>query len=251
MLEKAMATPPIVSPIWCSPLLEIVDFCCGANDFNFLMKKKLDETGTRCSYKNYDVLQAKGEQKLVGSLQPASQCWKEHMIGFAIVLELLVGVDVQEAFMPVQSISESHCSAAAAVGWEFLSVGVFGLAVDLSVFPLKLLMVGWCGCVVCVGCLASDLLPGELLSAGVFGLAVGLRFELMSAAGLLFAAGQAANGGSMLLWLLEVAVGYPILGFDLLCLSGVRSLLAADVPAWAASAAGSVHSVVVESLVVE
>ncbi|KAI7994441.1 putative sucrose-phosphate synthase 1 [Camellia lanceoleosa] len=61
----------------------LVDFCCGANDFSFLMKKKLDETGTRCSYKNYDVLQAKGELKLVGSLQPASHC-KEHMIGFAI-----------------------------------------------------------------------------------------------------------------------------------------------------------------------
>ncbi|KAL7247279.1 hypothetical protein ACSBR2_002237 [Camellia fascicularis] len=86
MLEKAMATPPTASPIWCSPLLEIVDFCCEANDFNFLMKKKLDETGTRCSYKNYDVLQVKGELKLVGSLQPASQCCKEHMIGFAIVL---------------------------------------------------------------------------------------------------------------------------------------------------------------------
>ncbi|KAL7264267.1 hypothetical protein ACSBR1_002258 [Camellia fascicularis] len=68
MLEKAMATPPTASPIWCSPLLE------------------LDETGTRCSYKNYDVLQVKGELKLVGSLQPASQCCKEHMIGFAIVL---------------------------------------------------------------------------------------------------------------------------------------------------------------------
>ncbi|CAL5390360.1 unnamed protein product [Camellia sinensis] len=39
----------------------IVDFCCGANDFSCLMKKKLDETGTRCSYKNYDVLQAKND----------------------------------------------------------------------------------------------------------------------------------------------------------------------------------------------
>ncbi|KAL7180577.1 hypothetical protein ACSBR1_043718 [Camellia fascicularis] len=53
-------------------------YSCGANDFSFLMKKKLDETGTSCSYKNYDVLQAKGELKLVGSLQPASQCCKEH-----------------------------------------------------------------------------------------------------------------------------------------------------------------------------
>uniref|UniRef100_A0A5B7BGT9 Zinc finger PHD-type domain-containing protein n=1 Tax=Davidia involucrata TaxID=16924 RepID=A0A5B7BGT9_DAVIN len=39
----------------------IVDFCCGANDFSCLMKKKLDETGKKCSYKNYDVLPAKND----------------------------------------------------------------------------------------------------------------------------------------------------------------------------------------------
>ncbi|KAM7279882.1 hypothetical protein ACFE04_007016 [Oxalis oulophora] len=39
----------------------IVDFCCGANDFSCLMKKKLDETGKNCSYKNYDILQAKND----------------------------------------------------------------------------------------------------------------------------------------------------------------------------------------------
>ncbi|XP_059666481.1 protein ENHANCED DOWNY MILDEW 2 [Cornus florida] len=39
----------------------IVDFCCGANDFSCLMKKKLDETGKKCSYKNYDVLQTKND----------------------------------------------------------------------------------------------------------------------------------------------------------------------------------------------
>ncbi|KAA8523606.1 hypothetical protein F0562_010029 [Nyssa sinensis] len=39
----------------------IVDFCCGANDFSCLMKNKLDETGKKCSYKNYDVLQAKND----------------------------------------------------------------------------------------------------------------------------------------------------------------------------------------------
>ncbi|XP_015941556.1 protein ENHANCED DOWNY MILDEW 2 isoform X1 [Arachis duranensis] len=37
----------------------IVDFCCGANDFSILMKKKLEETGKRCSYKNYDLLPTK------------------------------------------------------------------------------------------------------------------------------------------------------------------------------------------------
>ncbi|KAM0024140.1 hypothetical protein Hdeb2414_s0022g00612211 [Helianthus debilis subsp. tardiflorus] len=38
----------------------IVDFCCGANDFNFLMKKRLDETGKmKCSYKNFDFRQPK------------------------------------------------------------------------------------------------------------------------------------------------------------------------------------------------
>ncbi|XP_065862485.1 protein ENHANCED DOWNY MILDEW 2 isoform X2 [Euphorbia lathyris] len=37
----------------------IVDFCCGANDFSCLMKKKLEETGKKCSYKNYDLIQPK------------------------------------------------------------------------------------------------------------------------------------------------------------------------------------------------
>ncbi|XP_057466283.1 LOW QUALITY PROTEIN: protein ENHANCED DOWNY MILDEW 2-like [Actinidia eriantha] len=39
----------------------IVDFCCGSNDFSCLMKKKLDQTGIKCSYKNYDLLQAKND----------------------------------------------------------------------------------------------------------------------------------------------------------------------------------------------
>ncbi|CAN1764554.1 Protein ENHANCED DOWNY MILDEW 2 [Linum perenne] len=37
----------------------IVDFCCGANDFSFLMKKRLEETGKRCLYKNYDLFRPK------------------------------------------------------------------------------------------------------------------------------------------------------------------------------------------------
>ncbi|KAK7333425.1 hypothetical protein VNO80_30197 [Phaseolus coccineus] len=39
----------------------IVDFCCGANDFSILMKKKLEETGKRCSYKNFDLLPTKND----------------------------------------------------------------------------------------------------------------------------------------------------------------------------------------------
>ncbi|KAK9268634.1 hypothetical protein L1049_000391 [Liquidambar formosana] len=39
----------------------IVDFCCGANDFSWLMKRKLEETGKKCSYKNYDVIQPKND----------------------------------------------------------------------------------------------------------------------------------------------------------------------------------------------
>ncbi|KAG8386064.1 hypothetical protein BUALT_Bualt03G0110100 [Buddleja alternifolia] len=39
----------------------IVDFCCGSNDFSCLMKKKLDEMGKTCSYKNYDILQPKND----------------------------------------------------------------------------------------------------------------------------------------------------------------------------------------------
>ncbi|XP_073225073.1 protein ENHANCED DOWNY MILDEW 2 isoform X2 [Cicer arietinum] len=39
----------------------IVDFCCGANDFSTLMKKKLEEMGKRCSYKNFDLLPTKND----------------------------------------------------------------------------------------------------------------------------------------------------------------------------------------------
>ncbi|XWS11283.1 hypothetical protein CRYUN_Cryun38cG0070900 [Craigia yunnanensis] len=39
----------------------MVDFCCGANDFSLLMKRKLEETGKKCSFKNYDIFQAKND----------------------------------------------------------------------------------------------------------------------------------------------------------------------------------------------
>ncbi|XP_026407686.1 protein ENHANCED DOWNY MILDEW 2-like isoform X1 [Papaver somniferum] len=39
----------------------IVDFCCGANDFSCLMKKKLEETGKQCNFKNFDMLSAKND----------------------------------------------------------------------------------------------------------------------------------------------------------------------------------------------
>ncbi|RDY04149.1 Protein ENHANCED DOWNY MILDEW 2 [Mucuna pruriens] len=39
----------------------IVDFCCGANDFSILMKKKLEETGKSCSYRNFDLLPTKND----------------------------------------------------------------------------------------------------------------------------------------------------------------------------------------------
>nr|KYP59504.1 Histone-lysine N-methyltransferase NSD3 [Cajanus cajan] len=39
----------------------IVDFCCGANDFSILMKKKLEETVKKCSYRNYDLLPTKND----------------------------------------------------------------------------------------------------------------------------------------------------------------------------------------------
>ena len=38
---------------------QIVDFCCGSNDFSCLMKEKLDKVGKSCSFKNYDLIQAK------------------------------------------------------------------------------------------------------------------------------------------------------------------------------------------------
>ncbi|CAL2254900.1 unnamed protein product [Prunus armeniaca] len=39
----------------------IVDFCCGANDFSIIMNKKLEETGKKCFYKNYDFIQPKND----------------------------------------------------------------------------------------------------------------------------------------------------------------------------------------------
>ncbi|KAL5548514.1 hypothetical protein UlMin_003745 [Ulmus minor] len=39
----------------------IVDFCCGSNDFSIFMKKKLEETGKKCLYKNYDRIQTKND----------------------------------------------------------------------------------------------------------------------------------------------------------------------------------------------
>ncbi|XP_004516998.1 protein ENHANCED DOWNY MILDEW 2-like isoform X2 [Cicer arietinum] len=39
----------------------VLDFCCGANDFSCLMKSKLEQTGKLCSYKNYDLIQAKND----------------------------------------------------------------------------------------------------------------------------------------------------------------------------------------------
>ncbi|XP_065876607.1 protein ENHANCED DOWNY MILDEW 2-like isoform X2 [Euphorbia lathyris] len=37
----------------------VVDFCCGSNDFSCLLKEKLEKTGKSCSFKNYDIIQAK------------------------------------------------------------------------------------------------------------------------------------------------------------------------------------------------
>lgn len=39
----------------------IVDFCCGANDFSWLMKQKLDKVGKKCSFKNYDLFRPKND----------------------------------------------------------------------------------------------------------------------------------------------------------------------------------------------
>ncbi|XP_038688579.1 protein ENHANCED DOWNY MILDEW 2 isoform X2 [Tripterygium wilfordii] len=40
----------------------IVDFCCGANDFSCLLKRKLDASGKKkCSYQNYDIMPAQND----------------------------------------------------------------------------------------------------------------------------------------------------------------------------------------------
>ncbi|KAL6975645.1 hypothetical protein U1Q18_024440 [Sarracenia purpurea var. burkii] len=39
----------------------IVDFCCGSNDFSWLLKEKLEQMGKSCSFKNYDLIQSKND----------------------------------------------------------------------------------------------------------------------------------------------------------------------------------------------
>ncbi|XP_057731441.1 protein ENHANCED DOWNY MILDEW 2-like [Arachis stenosperma] len=39
----------------------VLDFCCGSNDFSCLMKSKLEQIGKSCSFKNYDLIQAKND----------------------------------------------------------------------------------------------------------------------------------------------------------------------------------------------
>lgn len=40
-------------------LKQIVDFCCGSNDFSCLMKEELQKMGKACEFKNYDLIQPK------------------------------------------------------------------------------------------------------------------------------------------------------------------------------------------------
>ncbi|KAJ1255041.1 hypothetical protein BS78_K295200 [Paspalum vaginatum] len=37
----------------------VVDFCCGSNDFSLLLKEKLEASGKKCFYKNYDLIHPK------------------------------------------------------------------------------------------------------------------------------------------------------------------------------------------------
>ncbi|KAL5728261.1 hypothetical protein ACHQM5_001370 [Ranunculus cassubicifolius] len=39
----------------------IVDFCCGANDFSWLMKDKLEETKKSCHFRNFDIIHPKND----------------------------------------------------------------------------------------------------------------------------------------------------------------------------------------------
>ncbi|KAG6407491.1 hypothetical protein SASPL_130482 [Salvia splendens] len=58
----------------------LVDFCCGSNDFSFLMKEKLDEMGRVCSFKNYDILQAKNGKWLDEKVPPYDLIWEDDQI---------------------------------------------------------------------------------------------------------------------------------------------------------------------------
>jgi hypothetical protein len=49
-------------------ILQIVDFCCGANDFSRLMKEKLDHVQKKCCFRNYDLIQPQVKLKTFESL---------------------------------------------------------------------------------------------------------------------------------------------------------------------------------------
>ncbi|XP_078162087.1 EDM2-like protein1 isoform X2 [Carex rostrata] len=42
-------------------LMEVVDFCCGSNDFSILMRDKLSSVGKKCFFKNFDLHQPKND----------------------------------------------------------------------------------------------------------------------------------------------------------------------------------------------
>jgi len=51
--------------------VQIVDLSCGADDFSIFMKKRLEEAGKKCSYRNYDLLLTKVDS----GLRDSGLCW--------------------------------------------------------------------------------------------------------------------------------------------------------------------------------
>eukprot|EP00249_Psilotum_nudum_P024832 c29302_g1_i1 orf=194-5161(-) len=39
----------------------VVDMCCGSNDFSVLMKERIAQTGKKCEFKNFDIIQPKND----------------------------------------------------------------------------------------------------------------------------------------------------------------------------------------------
>ena len=56
---------------------QIVDFCCGANDFSSLVKQKLDKIGKKCSFKNYDLFRPKVFSFSLVSCHSVMHCYME------------------------------------------------------------------------------------------------------------------------------------------------------------------------------
>ncbi|KAJ8429343.1 hypothetical protein Cgig2_008790 [Carnegiea gigantea] len=85
----------------------IVDFCCGANDFSWLMKQKLDKVGKKCSFKNYDLFRPKVFPFSLESCDSVMHCYGMH--SFCIYVHMYVCLSANPNAIPQKSHHQAEC----------------------------------------------------------------------------------------------------------------------------------------------